>query len=137
MPTKRALLIGAVETTRIAFEAIARHPAWDMAAIVTLDHRLARVVLGHPPAGRRDGESDQFVVRRRLEDARTEVPRPGLRRDGRRHVQDRDRRDPVKPEQPLGFRAPAPPLEVKPPVGERQEVPSQAPAVAPALVTDR
>ncbi|KXU32795.1 MULTISPECIES: formyltransferase family protein [unclassified Sphingobium] len=41
MPTKRALLIGAVETTRIAFEAIARHPAWDMAAIVTLDPALA------------------------------------------------------------------------------------------------
>ena len=32
MPTKRALLIGAVETTQIAFEAIARHPAWDIAA---------------------------------------------------------------------------------------------------------
>lgn len=37
MSMKRALLIGAVETTRIAFEAIARHPAWDMAAVVTLD----------------------------------------------------------------------------------------------------
>ena len=41
MPTKRALLIGAVETTQIAFEAIARHPAWDIAALVTLDPTLA------------------------------------------------------------------------------------------------
>ncbi|AEG49850.1 Methionyl-tRNA formyltransferase [Sphingobium chlorophenolicum L-1] len=37
MPTKRALLIGAVETTRIAFDAITRHPGWDVAALVTLD----------------------------------------------------------------------------------------------------
>lgn len=41
MPMKRALLIGAVETTRIAFDAIARHPAWEMAALVTLDPALA------------------------------------------------------------------------------------------------
>lgn len=41
MPTKRALLIGAVETTRIAFEAIMQHPGWDMAAVVTLAPSLA------------------------------------------------------------------------------------------------
>jgi len=41
MPTKRALLIGAVETTRIALDAIARHPGWEIAAVVTLDPALA------------------------------------------------------------------------------------------------
>ena len=41
MSTKRALLIGAVETTRIAFDAITRHSGWDVAAVVTLDPALA------------------------------------------------------------------------------------------------
>ncbi|WP_313804101.1 formyltransferase family protein [Sphingobium sp.] len=41
MPTKRALLIGAVETTRIAFDAITRAPGWEVAAVVTLDPALA------------------------------------------------------------------------------------------------
>lgn len=41
MPTKRALLIGAVETTRIAFDAITRHPGWEVTAVVTLAPTLA------------------------------------------------------------------------------------------------
>ncbi|WP_150292000.1 formyltransferase family protein [Sphingobium estronivorans] len=41
MSMKRALLIGAVETTRIAFDAIIRHPGWEVAAVVTLDPALA------------------------------------------------------------------------------------------------
>lgn len=36
MPTKRALLIGAVETTRIAFDALTRHADWTVGAVVTL-----------------------------------------------------------------------------------------------------
>lgn len=36
MPTKRALLIGAVETTSVALDALARHGGWTVGAVVTL-----------------------------------------------------------------------------------------------------
>lgn len=42
MPMKRALLIGAVETTRIAFDAIDRHPDWVLDAVVTLPPKLSQ-----------------------------------------------------------------------------------------------
>uniref|UniRef100_UPI0035CA4F4B methionyl-tRNA formyltransferase n=1 Tax=uncultured Sphingomonas sp. TaxID=158754 RepID=UPI0035CA4F4B len=41
MATRRAILIGAVESTRIAFEALQRSPDWVVAAVVTLDEGLA------------------------------------------------------------------------------------------------
>jgi methionyl-tRNA formyltransferase len=41
MSTKRALLIGAVETAAVAFDAIMRHPGWELAAVVTLDPAFA------------------------------------------------------------------------------------------------
>jgi methionyl-tRNA formyltransferase len=41
MSMKRALLIGAVETAQVAFDAIQRHPGWQAAAVVTLDPALA------------------------------------------------------------------------------------------------
>jgi methionyl-tRNA formyltransferase len=39
--TKRAILIGAVESTRVAFDAIAGSPNWTVAAVVTLDATLS------------------------------------------------------------------------------------------------
>lgn len=41
MPRKRAILIGAVESSRVALDAIARSPDWEVAAVVTLDRALS------------------------------------------------------------------------------------------------
>ena len=41
MPMKRALLIGAVETTTIAFDALIRHPDWTVGGVVTLQPELS------------------------------------------------------------------------------------------------
>ncbi|MFK4792531.1 formyltransferase family protein [Sphingobium sp. ZW T5_29] len=41
MPMKRALLIGAVETTSIAFDALIRHPHWTIGGVVTLQPELS------------------------------------------------------------------------------------------------
>lgn len=37
MPKMRAILVGAVESSAVALEAIAAHPDWSLAAVVTLD----------------------------------------------------------------------------------------------------
>ena len=40
MPTTRAILVGAVDSTKVALEAFARSSEWTLAALVTLDARL-------------------------------------------------------------------------------------------------
>lgn len=40
MPTTRAILVGAVESSEVALRAIAGHPDWTLAAVVTLDEAL-------------------------------------------------------------------------------------------------
>lgn len=40
MPMTRAILVGAVESSEVALHAIARHPDWTLAAVVTLEEAL-------------------------------------------------------------------------------------------------
>lgn len=62
MPIKRALLIGAVETTRIAFEALMRHPDWRVETLVTLAPGLCERHSDFVDVGRVAREQDCPVI---------------------------------------------------------------------------
>ncbi len=74
--------------------------------------RLARVVLGHPAAGRLDVDHHPDVVWAGLEQPGVEVARLRFGRWTGGDVEQRRRGDAVNPEQPDGLGEPAPALEI-------------------------